>query len=721
MKFRRTIRKTFGSPKVKSIQMHPTRPLGIVGLFSGDVQVWDTDKIEMVNSIRVSGEPIRTCVILSKMDWLLVGSDDGNVSIYELGKFRKIRSFHAHDDFIRKIEGHPQDPSFLTASDDTTVKMWVYEGDVEQAMTYSGHSHFVMDVCFYPNDASKFVSCSLDSTIKVWSVGQGHCVKTFKGHTSGINSICFLRGDCLVSGADDLTLRAWDFQTAQCIAVLGGHTNNVNRVYPLGSFPLFASCGEDGSMRLWNSKTFKQEDMIALQGGRVWDVKEKGGKLMVGSDEELVFIDAQQASSLVRMSRNRIFYSVSDCVFGVKSDSIGVSKELCSLGFYPDELEVSPSGKTIAVGSDGEFKVFSSLGFRSKFGGDGRDLYFVDDEELVARNGDVISFYRKTSVERSIRIPGASRVFVLSSWLMGCSVGDETRIYSLSGQLLVSIEHVCDHLMLVGGFLVACGGTMRIYRVEQDVINGFIEQGIEVPEEGIEGALVHVGTEHYVVSSWYVRDDVLYFVSGGKGYYLIMGDRPYVYHFSSVEGTIAGVSGDLVFYLHEKAIESKKIDGEFLEFQRAVIAGRECKAGDGIRSKAIVFFESLGMHERALELCVDDNQRFEILLKLDRYDEAFSKANSIVKYDKLGKYLLKAGELGKASECFFRSRNWVSLLLADVLSGKTRLAEAGASCRKEGRLNHAFFAYLKSGMYAECGRLLEGTPFLPLFSRSYLD
>lgn len=721
MKFKRTIQKTFGSSKVKSIQMHPTKAIAIIGLFSGDVQIWDIDKMSMVSNIHVSNEPIRTCVILSRMDWVLVGSDDGNVSVYELGKYRKIKMFHAHDDFIRKIEGHPQDSLFLTASDDTTLKMWVYEGEVSQKMVYTGHTHFVMDVCFYPNDSSKFVSCSLDSTIKVWNVGQPHCVKTFRGHASGINSICFLSGDYLVSGADDLVLKVWDFQTTQCITTLSGHTNNINKVYLLTSFPLFASCGEDGSVRLWNSKTFRQEDLLMLQGGRVWDVKEKDGKIIAGCDEELIFIDAHQGSSLVKMSKSRIFYSVSGSIFGVKSGNIGAYKELCNVGFYPDELEVSPSGKTIAVGNEGEFHTFSSLGFRKKFSGAGRDFYFINDDEFVVRSGDDVSFYKKTEVIRSISIKGISKLFFLSPALIGCNVCDQTRIYSSSGEFILSIDHASDHLVMIGDFLVACGTLVRIYRVNYEVIDGFIEQEIEVPSEGISDALVHLGTEYYSVSSWCASEGVFYFVSNSKGYYLILGDKPYVHHFSSINGVVAGIEDGILFYLHDKEIESKKIDMEFLEFQRSVMLEKEYKMAEGIRSKAIAFFESLEMHEKALELCTDDNQKFEILLKLDRYDEAFSKANSIVKYNKLGRYFLKAGELSKASECFLRSKNWVCLLLADILSGKKNLSVAGAECRKEGRLNHALFAYLKSGQYSECAKLLESTPFLPLFAKNYLD
>lgn len=721
MKFRRTIEKTFGSPKVKSIQMHPTRAIGIVGLFTGYIQVWDTDKMSVVETIQVSKEPIRTCAIVERMDWVVVGSDDGNISIYELGKYRKVKSFHAHDDYIRKIEGHPQSAGFITACDDTTLKMWTYENDICHSMTYSGHGHFVMDVCFYPNDNNKFISCSLDSTIKVWSVKQPHCIKTFKGHTSGINSICFLRNtQYLVSGADDLTVKVWDFQTTQCIVTLSGHTNNVSRVYEMDSFPLFASCSEDGTVRLWNSRSFKQEDFIALEGGRVWDIKDKDGRIVVGCDEDLVFIGVHQASSLVTMSRNRIFYTVSDVVFGTKTDNIGVVKELSTLGFYPSELCVSPSGKIVAVGNENEFRIYSSLGFRNKFNGEGRDIHFITDDEFVARNGDVVSFYRKTDVVRSVTIPRMTRLFYLGADLIGCNTCGHTRIYSLSSQFVFHIDTPSDHLFVVKDLLVSCGAVMQIYRMDQDVIAGFIEQEIEVGEEGIIDGFKHLCTEHYTVSSYVVQDDILYFASGTKAYYAILGDVPYVYQFCTINGTFAGVFEDRVFYVHEKVVESKKIDTEFLGFQRAVLLGQEYTVSDAIRSKAIVFFESLDMHEEALGLCSDDNQRFEILLKLGRYDEAFERANSIINYDKLGRCFLGNNELARASECFLRSKNWTSLLLADVLSEKRHLRSIGAECVREGRMNCALAAYLKCGEYEECARLLENTPFHSLFVKNYL-
>jgi coatomer subunit beta' len=725
MKFRRSIRKTLRSPKVKAIEIDPVRPIAVAGLFTGEIQIWDTDKVALLSTIRVSDDPIRTCHILSKMDWLIVGGDDGNISIYELSNYRKVKTLKAHNDFIRRIVSNPQTPSFLTASDDGTIKMWTYENDICQSMVFTGHTHFVMDMCFYPVDSRKFVSCSLDFTIKVWSIDHPHCIRTFKGHVAGINSLCFLSDpQYFVTGSDDLSIKVWDFQSTQCVATLTKHTNNVSRVYSLRNFPLFASCGEDGTVRIWNNKSFKQEDAVAVDSGRVWDIKEKDSKLIIGTDEELIFIDIQQASSLVTMSKNRIFYSISDIVFGAKTENPGTSKELTSLGYYPTEMVASPSGKIIAVGCENEFRIYSSLGFRSKFGGQGRDIHFISEDEYVVRNGDKILFYRRSEIDRSVSVPMLSRLFYLGPLLMAVNTGTgeeaRTTIASVAGQPLLPLGFCAEKAFVEGEYLILCGDSMSIYRVNQDLISAYAEQGLEVPEEGMPEAFSLLSTYLYTVSSYATGDGVVYFTSGGKAYYIILAEKPYVHAFSALIGTIAGVDDGFIFYLHGKYIERKRIDIPFLDMQKAVVLSQKYEVTEEIRTKAISFFESLGMHNEALDLCKDGNQRFEILLKLGKYDEALENANSIIKYNKLGRSFLKEKNLAKAAECYLKARNWPSLFFADALGDRKYLELVGKECLRDGRLNLAFLSFMRAGEAEECGKLLRGTLFHSLFVKTHL-
>ena len=57
------------------------------------------------------------------------------------------------------------------------------------AMTFEGHSHYVMQVVFNPKDTNTFASCSLDHQIKVWQLGASAPNFTLTGHEKGVNCI----------------------------------------------------------------------------------------------------------------------------------------------------------------------------------------------------------------------------------------------------------------------------------------------------------------------------------------------------------------------------------------------------------------------------------------------------------------------------------------------------------------------------------------------------
>ena len=51
-------------------------------------------------------------------------------------------------------------------------------------------------------------SASQDSTVKLWDVDSGTCVKTLEGHTDCVRSVCEV-GGMLASGSQDSTVKLW--------------------------------------------------------------------------------------------------------------------------------------------------------------------------------------------------------------------------------------------------------------------------------------------------------------------------------------------------------------------------------------------------------------------------------------------------------------------------------------------------------------------------------
>lgn len=200
--------------------------------------------------------------------FLITGSQDKTIKRWDIasqqGKpSRAAYTRKAHDKDINAIETSysTSSPLFASASQDRTVKIWDVETG-EAVGVLRGHKRGVWSVAFSPpgmpqlttNESGgassakgMIVTGSGDKSVRIWSLSDYSCLRTFEGHANSVLKVVWLpvpekdkgqrvkRGVQVASAAGDGLVKVWDAQDGECAATLDNH---IDRVWALAVKPV---------------------------------------------------------------------------------------------------------------------------------------------------------------------------------------------------------------------------------------------------------------------------------------------------------------------------------------------------------------------------------------------------------------------------------------------------------------------------------------------------
>ncbi|CAL6053918.1 Coatomer_beta' subunit [Hexamita inflata] len=231
------------SARVKCTDFHPTRQQVIIGLYSGEIILYDYKANQQVKQVALLSSPIRSIKYIADGIYFAVGSDDGRLRIYDSFSFQLRQNIKAHVDFVRSIVLHPSAPVILTAGDDTIIRAWSYNKStaaLELEAEYTGHEHFVMSISSDPQGL-RLVSASQDKTVKIWDISHFQNIEDFrtKAQEGRIGNQMGKREESLV---DKMNMKTVNSLTKQAGNMITGFVTNT---------PAFKSnLGEDFTPRV---------------------------------------------------------------------------------------------------------------------------------------------------------------------------------------------------------------------------------------------------------------------------------------------------------------------------------------------------------------------------------------------------------------------------------------------------------------------------------------
>ena len=165
---------------------------------------------------------------------------------------KQIAVLKGHTDKLHSATFSADGKRVVTASDDSTARVWDAGGGTEMAVL-KGHDD-MLGAAFSADD-KRVVTASKDKTARIWDADSGNEIAVLKGHTDSVNSAAFSGdGKRVVTSSEDKTARIWDAGGGAELAVLEGHTAKVHRAAFSADGKRVVTASSDKTARIWDAE-----------------------------------------------------------------------------------------------------------------------------------------------------------------------------------------------------------------------------------------------------------------------------------------------------------------------------------------------------------------------------------------------------------------------------------------------------------------------------------
>ena len=229
---------------------------------------------------------------LTASPFVVTASSDRTVKVWDLTvltssasqvdgeplRLKSLTTLKIHDKDINSVDIAPNNALLISGSQDRTAKVFTLtytapskansntaSASLKLLATCKGHKRGVWSVRFSPVDRA-FATASGDRTIKLWSLNDFSCVKTFEGHTNSVLRVDFLvAGMQLLSTGSDGLVKLWNIKDEVCVWTGDGHEEQVWSLAICKDERKAVTVGADSLIRVWEDRTVEEAEQKQLQ------------------------------------------------------------------------------------------------------------------------------------------------------------------------------------------------------------------------------------------------------------------------------------------------------------------------------------------------------------------------------------------------------------------------------------------------------------------------
>jgi coatomer subunit beta' len=148
--------------------------------------------------------------------------------------------------------------------------------------------------------------------------------------------------------------------------------------------PIIASASEDGTVRIWQSTTYRAETTLNYGMERAWTLaaSSESNKLAIGADEGCVCIELGSDDPVASMdTTGKVVWATNNEMKMLDGERLPVvPRDLGSCELFPQSLRHNCNGRFVAVCGDGEFIIYTAQALRNKAFGQALDFVWSGSE-----------------------------------------------------------------------------------------------------------------------------------------------------------------------------------------------------------------------------------------------------------------------------------------------------------------------------------------------------
>lgn len=179
----------------------------------GTVSVWDLLSMQMLYSFKVAASTVRVISISPDEKTVAFGCKDNIIRIYRLEDYSLISELNQHTMPITALQFSPDGKYLLSGSRDAQLKIWK-TSDFTLYQNVAAHLFSIYSIAFHP-ELPLLATASRDKTIKIWNSEDFSIKKTislekgYEMHRLSVNKIIWDNENRLISVGDDKMVKIW--------------------------------------------------------------------------------------------------------------------------------------------------------------------------------------------------------------------------------------------------------------------------------------------------------------------------------------------------------------------------------------------------------------------------------------------------------------------------------------------------------------------------------